>query len=85
ALLSLDDPAMSSAPPFERAVLEMAMYDIGEIAKLAEIARPRIGVVTNVFPVHLERMGSIEAIAETKAELVDSLPADGVAVLNGDD
>ncbi|GIW05107.1 MAG: UDP-N-acetylmuramoyl-tripeptide--D-alanyl-D-alanine ligase [Thermomicrobiales bacterium] len=73
-------------PGTEMAVLEMGgAYAFGELALLASIARPRIGVVTNVFPVHLERMGSIEAIAETKAELVDSLPADGVAVLNGDD
>jgi UDP-N-acetylmuramoyl-tripeptide--D-alanyl-D-alanine ligase len=52
---------------------------------LAEIARPSVAVVTNVYPVHLERMGSIEAIAETKAELVDAIPETGTAVLNGDD
>lgn len=85
ALLSLDDPAMSSAPPFERAVLEMAMYDIGEIAKLAEIAQPRIGVVTNVGPSHLERLGTLERIAQAKAELPQALPPDGWAILNGDD
>ena len=73
-------------PDHRAAVLEMGgAYAFGEIRLLAEIARPRIGVVTNVYPVHLERMGSIEAIAETKAELVDSLPDDGWAVLNGDD
>lgn len=67
-------------------VLEMGgAYAFGELTQLSEIARPRVGVVTNVFPVHLERMGSIEAIAETKAELVDALPGDGIAVLNGDD
>jgi UDP-N-acetylmuramoyl-tripeptide--D-alanyl-D-alanine ligase len=60
-------------------------YAFGELKLLAEIARPRVGVVTNVFPVHLERMGSLEAIAETKAELVAALAPDGVAVLNGDD
>jgi UDP-N-acetylmuramoyl-tripeptide--D-alanyl-D-alanine ligase len=69
----------------ERAVFEMAMYDIGEIAKLAEIARPQIGVVTNVGPSHLERLGTIERIAEAKAELPLALPADGWAILNGDD
>jgi UDP-N-acetylmuramoyl-tripeptide--D-alanyl-D-alanine ligase len=52
---------------------------------LASIALPRIAVVTNVHPVHLERMGSIDNIARTKAELVESLPPDGIAVLNGDD
>jgi UDP-N-acetylmuramoyl-tripeptide--D-alanyl-D-alanine ligase len=73
-------------PGTEVAVLEMGgAYAFGELALLAEIARPTIAVVTNVYPVHLERMGSMEAIAETKAELVDAIPADGVAVLNGDD
>lgn len=68
------------------AVLEMGgAYAFGEIRLLCEIARPRIGVVTNIHPVHLERMGSIEAIAETKAELVDAISEDGWAILNGDD
>jgi UDP-N-acetylmuramoyl-tripeptide--D-alanyl-D-alanine ligase len=68
------------------AVLEMGgAYAFGEIRLLCEIARPHIGVVTNIHPVHLERMGTIEAIAETKAELVDAIPEDGWAILNGDD
>jgi len=66
-------------------VLEMGMYALGEIKRLCDIARPRVGVVTNVGPSHLERLGSIERIAEAKAELVLSLPPEGVAVLNGDD
>lgn len=69
----------------ERAVLEMAMHARGEIDRLCRIARPQIGVVTNIGPVHLERLGSLAAIAAAKAELVESLPVDGVAVLNGDD
>ncbi|MDH7489765.1 MAG: UDP-N-acetylmuramoyl-tripeptide--D-alanyl-D-alanine ligase, partial [Anaerolineae bacterium] len=69
----------------EYAVLEMGMYALGEIARLAEIALPSVGVVTNVEPVHLERLGTIERIAQAKSELVQALPADGVAVLNGDD
>ncbi|MCD6057844.1 MAG: putative udp-n-acetylmuramoylalanyl-d-glutamyl-2,6-diaminopimelate--d-alanyl-d-alanyl ligase protein [Thermomicrobiales bacterium] len=73
-------------PEHGAAVLEMGgAYAFGEIRLLAEIARPKIGVVTNIHPVHLERMGSIEAIAETKAELVDAIPEEGWAVLNGDD
>lgn len=73
-------------PEHRYAVLEMGgAYAFGEIRLLSEIARPRIGVVTNVHPVHIERMGSIEAIAETKAELPESLLENGWAVLNGDD
>lgn len=69
----------------QRAVLEMGMYARGEISRLAELAQPIIGVVTNIGPIHLERMGTIEAIAEAKAELVQALPADGTAILNWDD
>ncbi len=72
-------------PEHEAAVLEMSMYTTGEIARLAEIARPEVGVVLAVHPVHLERAGSIERIAQAKAELPQALPADGLAVLNADD
>lgn len=77
-LLSLDGT-------FEKAVLEMGMYDLGEIRDLCVVALPTVGVVTNVGPVHLERLGTIERIAQAKAELVEALPAHGLAVLNGDD
>jgi UDP-N-acetylmuramoyl-tripeptide--D-alanyl-D-alanine ligase len=69
----------------DRAVFEMAMYDVGEIAKLAEITQPEIGVVTNVGPSHLERLGTIARIAEAKSELPRALPEGGWAILNGDD
>jgi UDP-N-acetylmuramoyl-tripeptide--D-alanyl-D-alanine ligase len=73
------------APEHEVAVLEMSMYTVGEIARLAEIARPEVGVVLAVHPAHLERAGSIERIAQAKAELPVALPRDGLAVLNADD
>src|SRR3990172_341631 len=71
----------------EYAVLEMGFYQIGEIALLCSLAQPHIGVVNNVYAVHLERAGSIEAIAQGKGELVEALPPapEGVAVLNYDD
>jgi UDP-N-acetylmuramoyl-tripeptide--D-alanyl-D-alanine ligase len=72
-------------PEHQKAVLEMGMYARGEIRLLCQIARPRLGVITNVGPTHLERLGTIEAIAQAKAELVESLPPDGFAILNGDD
>jgi len=73
-------------PEHEKAVLEMgAGYALGELTLLCDIARPEIAVVTNVGPVHLERMGTIERIALNKSELVRALPESGTAVLNGDD
>jgi UDP-N-acetylmuramoyl-tripeptide--D-alanyl-D-alanine ligase len=71
-------------PEHDMAVLEMGMYVPGDIRFLAELARPKIGVVTGVSYTHAERVGTIERIAEAKAELVDGLPKDGIAVLNGD-
>ena len=72
-------------PEHEAAVLEMSMYTVGEIARLAEIAQPEVGVVLAVHPTHLERAGSIDRIAEAKSELPRALPPDGLAVLNADD
>lgn len=69
----------------ERAVIEMGMYAPGEIGLLCDIARPSVGVVTMIGPVHLERLGSMEAIVAAKRELVEALPDDGVAILNMDD
>ncbi len=72
-------------PDHGAAVLEMGMYAGGEIADLARMARPEIGLVTWVHGVHLSRMGSLAAIEQAKGELVEALPSDGVAVLNQDD
>jgi len=67
------------------AVLEMGMNAPGEIARLAATARPEVGLVTNVHPVHLLGLGTIQAVAEAKGELVAALEPGGVAVLNADD
>jgi UDP-N-acetylmuramoyl-tripeptide--D-alanyl-D-alanine ligase len=67
-------------------VAELGAGAVGEIAALCELVRPHLGVVTAVGPAHLETFGSLERIAEAKAELVEALPTDGgVAVLNADD
>lgn len=76
---------LSITPDTERAVLEMGFYVIGEIALLADIAVPEIGVVTNIGTVHASRAGSQEAIYQGKAELVKNLSSEGVAILNYDD
>jgi len=66
-------------------VVELGMNHRGEIAPLAAIARPTIGVITTIGSAHIEFLGSREAIAEEKGDLVAALPADGIAVLPGDD
>ena len=67
------------------AVIEMGMSHAGEITALAKLAHPNCGVVTLVAPVHLEFFTSIAEIASAKYELIESLPAGGIAVLNADD
>jgi UDP-N-acetylmuramoyl-tripeptide--D-alanyl-D-alanine ligase len=59
----------------------MGMRGFGQIAELCEIARPQVGIVTAVGPVHLELVGSVEGVARSKAELLRALPAGGIAVV----
>ncbi|WP_353929705.1 UDP-N-acetylmuramoyl-tripeptide--D-alanyl-D-alanine ligase [Okeanomitos corallinicola TIOX110] len=66
------------------AVIEMAMRGKGQIAELTEIARPNIGVITNTGTAHIELLGSEQAIAEAKCELLQEMPSDSVAILNYD-
>jgi UDP-N-acetylmuramoyl-tripeptide--D-alanyl-D-alanine ligase len=66
------------------AVIEMAMRGRGQIAELTQIARPTIGVITNVGTAHIELLGSEEAIAEAKCELLAEMPQNSVAILNHD-
>jgi UDP-N-acetylmuramoyl-tripeptide--D-alanyl-D-alanine ligase len=72
-------------PEHELAVIELGMSHPGEIRDLACLAEPNCGVVTMVAPVHLEFFDSVAGIARAKYELIESLPAGGIAVLNGDD
>ncbi len=74
--------ALLSAPEgTETLVLEMAMRGAGQIAELAAIAEPQVAVITNVGPVHVELLGSVEAVAAAKAEVLGFLPPDGAAVV----
>lgn len=67
------------------AVFEMGMSEAGEISRLAEIARPRIAVITNVGPAHIEGLGSVEAVRDAKGEILEGIPSSGVAVLSNED
>lgn len=75
-----------SAPEDSRyAIYEMGAGKPGDIAWLTAVARPQVALVNNVAPAHLERMGSLFGIAETKAAIYEALPADGTAIINADD
>jgi UDP-N-acetylmuramoyl-tripeptide--D-alanyl-D-alanine ligase len=68
----------------EVCILELAMRGFGQIAALCEIARPQIGVITNIGPVHLELVDSLDGVRRAKTELVDALPAEGTAIVPAD-
>jgi UDP-N-acetylmuramoyl-tripeptide--D-alanyl-D-alanine ligase len=69
----------------EAAVIELGVDRVGQTTRLCEIVRPTIGIITNIGPDHLEFLGTIEVSAQSKAELLDMMPADGAVVLNADD
>ncbi|GGK66070.1 UDP-N-acetylmuramoyl-tripeptide--D-alanyl-D-alanine ligase [Nocardia camponoti] len=77
--------ALRADPETKFLALELSARGVGHVAELARIAPPRIGVVLNVGTAHLGEFGSRDAIAQAKGELVESLPEDGLAVLNADD
>jgi UDP-N-acetylmuramoyl-tripeptide--D-alanyl-D-alanine ligase len=83
-LIGLPMMLLATKAEAEVVVLEMGMNTPGEMLRLSEIAVPDIGVVTNIGPVHLEGVGSIEGVIEEKGSLVRSLPEGGTAVINGD-
>jgi len=76
---------MQAPDDVEALVFEMGMRGFGEIARLCELARPDVGVVTAVAEAHTERVGGLDGVARAKGELVEALPSGGLAVLNGDD
>ncbi len=69
----------------ELLIVEMGMRGVGQIASLAAITEPDIGIITNIGQAHIGLLGSEEKIARAKAELIEALPADGYAILNADD
>lgn len=78
--------AVLDAPEDARySIYEMGAGKPGDIAYLVRVARPDVSLVNNIAPAHLERMGSLLGIADTKAAIYDALPADGVAAINADD
>jgi UDP-N-acetylmuramoyl-tripeptide--D-alanyl-D-alanine ligase len=68
-------------PDTEVLITEMGMRGLGEIAALCAVARPDIGLITNIGPVHLEHLGTIARVAQAKAELLESLPPGGIGVI----
>lgn len=83
--IGLSMTLLSMTAETEVCVVEMGMRGFGQIAELCTIASPTMGVVTNVGTSHIGILGSQDNIAKAKKELIDALPADGTAILNGDD
>ncbi len=84
-LIGLPLTLLTLTSDHEIALLEMGMSDRGEIRRLAEISRPRIGLITNIGPAHLEQLKTLDNIMEAKAELTDALGSGDIAILNQDD
>ncbi len=70
---------------YQVGVFELGMSVPGEMTTMAQMCQPQVGVFTNIAPVHLETLGSVDAVAKAKYELVESLPLDGAVILNNDD
>ncbi|HCE69541.1 MAG: UDP-N-acetylmuramoylalanyl-D-glutamyl-2, 6-diaminopimelate--D-alanyl-D-alanine ligase [Geobacteraceae bacterium GWC2_55_20] len=84
-LIGLPRMMFQLRPEHRWAVLEMGMSEPGEIDRLAEITRPQVGVVLNALPAHLQSMGTVEAVAAAKGELLNRISDNGLAVVNADD
>jgi len=84
-LIGLPQMLFQLRPEHSWAVFEMGMSEPGEIDRLAEIAQPRVGIVLNALPAHLRSMGTVEAVAAAKGELLHRISDGGLAVVNADD
>jgi len=84
-LVGLPQMLFQLRPEHRWAVLEMGMSEPGEIDRLAAIAAPRVGIVLNALPAHLQSMGTVEAVAAAKGELLHRINDGGLAVVNADD
>lgn len=82
--IGLPRTLLSIRPDTEIAVVEMGMRGLGQIREMCAIARPDVGLITNVGSTHIGELGSLENIAKAKSEILEDLPEDGLAVLNGD-
>lgn len=82
--IGLPKTLLDIQPDTDIAVVEMGMRGLGQIAELSQIAEPDSGLITNVGETHMELLGSMENIGKAKSEIVENLPKDGFAVLNGD-